>query len=209
MKASANVSSTSRSQIGRATNKDQAIIVEILCKAFKNDPHMNWLLAKSRNPNKLKIMMSYLVQKTLKIGEIYLSNDKKAVALWKSNKQESISIESVKRNLKFLLEIGLPSVIRILRNERFTHKQYPKRQSYIHLYLIGVLPECQGQGYASSLMNPVLEQTSKKTIPIYVETANASNVKIYERKGFKVYNTWFNCGLQLYYLKKEHNKSQS
>ena len=187
----------------KATHDDKAIVVNILCNSFKNDPHMLWLLEKCRNPEKLKIMMTYLFHKTLKIGEIYLSFDEKAVALWKSETKEDFSLEYLMRNLMFFTDIGLPSILRILRNERFTYKQYPKGQKYAHLYLIGVLPECQGKGYASKLLNPILEKNTRKSIPIYLETANNNNVKIYAHKGFKLYNTWFKNGLELYYMKKE------
>ena len=103
----------------------------------------------------------------------------------------------------FFTDIGLISIIRILYNEKFTHQQYPKRKRFFHLYLIGVLPECQGKGYASKLMNPILGKMTENSIPVYLETANTNNVKIYEKKGFKVYDSWFKSGLKLFYMKKE------
>jgi len=186
----------------KARYEDEAIVVNILCISFKNDPHMNWLLEKSGNPEKLKIMMTYLFHKTMNIGKIYLSKDEKAVALWKSEIKEELSLEYIMRNLRFMMDIGILSVLRILKNERFTYKQYPKRQKYVHLYAIGVLPECQGKGYASKLLNPILGQNAKNSIPVYLETANIDNLKIYSRKGFKLYNSWFNLGLEVYYMKK-------
>jgi len=188
--------------IKKATINDHETVINILCSAFRNDPHMAWLLEKSKNPNKLQTMMSYLFYKTLKIGEIHLTKDEQAVALWKSDKKEKLTLEYIRRNFMFLMNIGLTSVIRILGNENFTYKQYPKRQIYHHLYLVGVRPECQGKGYASRLLNPVLEKMSKKSIPVYLETANVTNVKIYEKKGFQIYNLWVKPGLELYYMKK-------
>ena len=73
---------------------------------------------------------------------------------------------------------------------------------YYHLYLNGVRPESQGKRYASKLINPILVRMSLKSIPVYLETANAFNVRIYEKKVFKVYNTWTHQGLQLFYMKK-------
>lgn len=146
--------------------------------------------------------MQYVFDKTIRIGDIYLTYDNKGVALWKSNKKEKFTFEYAWRNILFFFKIGPSSIIRILRNEIFTYQQYPKGQ-YHHLYLIGVLPECQGQGYASALLNPVLNEMAEKSVPVYLETANINNVKIYEKKGFQVYNTWFWQGLALYYMKKE------
>ena len=70
------------------------------------------------------------------------------------------------------------------------------------MYAIGVLPESQGKGYASLLMNPVLNEMEENHRRVYLETANPKNVQIYKKKGFKTYNTWFNNGLKLYYMRK-------
>lgn len=185
----------------KATRDDLEIVVNILSRTFKNDPHMNWLLEKCHNTEKLKIMMTYLFYKTLSIGDIYLSKDEQAVALWKSEKKEVFSLDYLMRNLRFFIEIGMTSILRILENERFTYRQYPKRKKYFHLYLIGVLPECQGKGYANRMLSPILDNNAKKSIPVYLETANVTNVKIYEKKGFKVYNSWLKPGLELYYMR--------
>jgi GNAT superfamily N-acetyltransferase len=69
--------------------------------------------------------------------------------------------------------------------------------------MIGVLPKAQGKGYASRLLNPILNKMSRVSIPVYLETANVNNVGIYQNKGFKTYNTWFKNGLELYYMKRE------
>jgi ribosomal protein S18 acetylase RimI-like enzyme len=188
--------------IRKATCDDQSFVVDILCKSFRHDPHMSWLLDKCRNPSKFRIMMTYLFQKTMEIGDIYITEDKKAVALWKSGKKHKPTWGLLLRNLKLLHDIGILSIIRILINERFTYKQYPKDRKFYHLYLIGVLPECQGKGYASQLLNPVLHEMAETSVPVYLETANVHNVLIYRKKGFKTYNTWLRSGFELYYMKK-------
>jgi ribosomal protein S18 acetylase RimI-like enzyme len=55
--------------------------------------------------------------------------------------------------------------------------------------MIGVLPEAQGKGVASTLMNPMLQSMTEKSIPVFLETANLRNVDIYKKKGFKVFET--------------------
>lgn len=185
----------------KATRNDEDVVVNIMCESFQDDPHMKWMLGKSRNPDKLCAIMKYVFRKTMNIGDVYLSQDKTAVALWKSGKKEIFTIEYIKRNIGFLLKVGARTVIRILINESFTAKQYPKNKPFYHLYLIGVLPQSQGKGYASKLMNPVLNNMRRKAIPVYLETANSTNVQIYRKKGFEIYNTWFSKGFELYYMK--------
>lgn len=185
-----------------ATRNDETKVVNILCNSFKNDPHISWMLEKSRNPDKLKAIMTYIFRETIKVGKVFLTIDETATALWKCEKKEIFNFEFLKRNLNFLFKVGARSVARILANENFTHKQYPKGRKYGHLYAIGVLPESQGKGYASSLMNPLLKDMEKKSRPVYLETANIKNVQIYMNKGFETYNKWIHNGIELYYMRK-------
>jgi ribosomal protein S18 acetylase RimI-like enzyme len=55
--------------------------------------------------------------------------------------------------------------------------------------MIGVLPEAQGKGLASALMNPMIQRMKQESIPVFLETANLRNVDIYKKKGFKIFET--------------------
>lgn len=188
-------------KLRKAGYADEAVVVNILCKSFENDPHIIWMLEKSSYPDKLKAIMTYTFHQTMKIGTIYLTEDETATAMWTSEKKEKLSFEFLHRNLKFLFQVGVKTVVRILTNESFTHKQYPRGEKYYHLYIIGVLPESQGKGYANLLLNPVLYEMEEKSIPVYLETANLRNVQIYLKKGFTTYKTWIKNGLTLYYMR--------
>lgn len=80
--------------------------------------------------------------------------------------------------------------------------EYPRDDSFYHLYLIGVLPESQGKGLASELINPIIEDISKKSIPVYLETANPINVEIYKKKGFTVFKSIPIEDITIYFMKK-------
>lgn len=185
-----------------ATKQDESVVVNILCQSFKSDPLISWMLGKSRNPDKLKILMTYLFRQALKIGEIFLTQDKTATAIWKSDLKEKLSWEFIYRNISFLFQIGVKSVIRMLSSESFTYKQFPKYTQYRHLVLLAVLPENRGKGLASDLMNPLLNEMKSTEKPVYLETANCTNVKIYTKKGFSIYNIWQKIGIKVYYLKR-------
>jgi ribosomal protein S18 acetylase RimI-like enzyme len=88
------------------------------------------------------------------------------------------------RNLAFLIRIGIKSVIRIVKSEAHIHSNFRKYPRYCHLYMIGVLPEAQGKGLASRLMNPLLQRMKEKSVPVFLETANLRNVDIYKKKVF-------------------------
>jgi ribosomal protein S18 acetylase RimI-like enzyme len=173
----------------RATRADVDLIENILLVTFKNDPHVNFLLEESKNERKLNILIEYVVDQTFRQGEIYLSDDNNGVALWDFERNEKMSFHYIWRNLAFLIRIGINPVIRIVKSEAHIHNNFRKYPRYCHLYMIGVLPEAQGKGLASTLMNPMLQSMKEKSIPVFLETANLRNVDIYKKKGFKVFET--------------------
>jgi GNAT superfamily N-acetyltransferase len=173
----------------RATVGDADLVRNILLVTFKNDPHVNFLLEESKNERKLNILIDYVVDQTFMQGEIYLSDDNNGVALWDFERNEKMTLHYIGRNLDFLIQIGIKSVIRIVKSEAHIHNNFRKYPRYCHLYMIGVLPQAQGKGLASTLMNPMLQKMKEKSIPVFLETANLRNVDIYKKKGFKVFET--------------------
>src|SRR5215469_5560759 len=173
----------------RATRADVDLIKRILLVSFKNDPHVNWLLEESNNKFKLNILIDYVVHQTLRRGEIYLSDDNNAVALWDFERNEEMSFHYIWRNLAFLIRIGVKSVVRIVKSETHVHNNLRKYPRYCHLFMIGVMPEAQGKGLASALMNPMIRRMKIRSIPVFLETANLRNVDIYKHKGFKMFET--------------------
>ena len=172
-----------------ATSADVDLVKNILLVSFKNDPHVNWLLEESKNKFKPNVLIDYVVHQTLRKGETYLSDDNNAVALWNFERNEKLSFHYIWRNLAFLIEIGIKSVVRIVKSEAQVHNNFRKYPRYCHLYMIGVLPESQGKGLASALMNPMIQRMKEKSIPLFLETANPRNVEIYKKKGFKIFET--------------------
>ncbi len=68
---------------------------------------------------------------------------------------------------------------------------YPVRKRHVpsgHWFLefIGVIPELQGKGYASTLLTPMLARIEREHLPCYLDTEVEKNVAIYQRHGFKV-----------------------
>jgi predicted GNAT family acetyltransferase len=172
-----------------ATLADTDRVKHILLVSFRNDPHVNWLLEESKSPQKLSVLINYVVDQTLRRGEIYLSDSNDAVALWDFERNEKMSPHYIYRNLAFLMQIGIKSVMRILKSENIVHKNFIRFPRFCHLYLIGVLPEAQGRGLASALMNPMITRMTEQSIPLFIETANPRNVEIYKKKGFKIFQT--------------------
>ncbi len=184
-----------------ANRKDKSTIKKVLTESFKNDPCIQWLIEQSRHKNKLDVIMDYTIDETLENGYIYVTDDNSAVAMWKNEAKERFTWNFIKRNLVFLFKMGIPCVIRNLKSKADSSRQFPKRQKYWYLYTIGVLPEAQGKGLASRLMNPVIEICKKLKTPLFLETANTHNVEIYRKKGFVVTETLAHNATKIFYMR--------
>ena len=192
------------SEIRMADRNDKPTVVKILTEAFKHDPHITWLLEKTKHKNKLEIIINYVVDETYNKGIIYLTSDNLGVALWHSEKKEKFTFEYVKRNLSFLFKLGIRTVIRNLKSVKISHNHFPLKHPYCYLYLIGVLPEGQGMGLASKLINPVLENCKLNYIPVFLETANPRNVEIYKKKGFASIDCFNTNSTSIYFMQIEN-----
>src|ERR1700747_1344886 len=106
-------------------------------------------------------------------------------SIWIFERKEKMSFHYIWRHLAFLIQIGIRSVLRILKSEAHVHNNFRKYTRYCHLYMIGVVPEAHGKGLERSLMNPMIRRMKEESIPLFLETANRRNVDIYKKKGFE------------------------
>jgi ribosomal protein S18 acetylase RimI-like enzyme len=167
-----------------AGRKEKTIVLDIINKAFKNDPALSWMTELSKNKKKKKFVMEYLVEETYSKGTVYITDDNSGVALWQGIDKKRVSLKLLLYDILMLFRFNFPSLIRLLKFKGITKKQFLNNAKYCYLATIAVLPKAQGKGLASRLMNPVLELCRKKDIPVFLETANVSNVEIYQSKGF-------------------------
>lgn len=72
-------------KIIKATRADKSRVLEIQTEAFWNDPHINWFTGSGKNRRKrVESLMSHAFESALTSGDVYLSEDKEAVAIWRS-----------------------------------------------------------------------------------------------------------------------------
>ena len=54
-----------------------------------------------------------------------------------------------------------------------------------YLSIIGILPEFQGQGFGTTLVNNILDRTDSLGVPTYLETFTPRNVPFYTSIGYQ------------------------
>lgn len=64
--------------------------------------------------------------------------------------------------------------------------KHDPRKPHLHLGPIGVLPDLQGKGIGSKMLEMCLGEVDRQAIPAYLEADVDKNVSLYERFGFVV-----------------------
>lgn len=184
------------------SHKKQAM--DILLSSFV-DYDLNYLMCKKHKKGyekRFKIMMEYNFEECLINGEIWLTDDlKTGILMTKDPKKARLNFRFLFMLLKLVLSIG---VIQTLKNIRIANRflrNHPKNKDYLHLWIIAVIPEQQGKGYSSKILNFIDEYSNKD---IYLETTSEKNVKVYLSKGYKIFDeaNKKDYGINVWMLKK-------
>lgn len=170
----------------KVDKKDSNRLIDIICSSFVNDPCFRWMIGQKNFEKKIYFLADYLVEETLAKGEVFIGPTGDAAALWQSEKKERLSLAVIFRNLKFLFNMGLPTVWRSLKLLKLKDAHISNQNPYLYLACIGVMPSEQGKGLAKALLDPVLADAENSGRDVYLETANPLNVNIYKKRGFEI-----------------------
>ncbi len=172
----------------RIANKgDVKAIVDTFAKAFYDDPVAIYYFPSDETREKdLKRFFGIQVRGLyLRRGECYIEEDGRGASLWAapgvklSGLIPAISLAP----LIFTLRTRTPKALRALASLEKEHPHFPE---HYYLATLGTLPESQGSGIGSRLIEEVLAKCDRDGIPAYLESSKEKNVPFYARFGFKV-----------------------
>ena len=63
-----------------------------------------------------------------------------------------------------------------------------RKDGFVHIRMLAVRKECQGQGVMGELLKIAFEEASRRNLPCIVSTDSAAKAARYEHYGFKYYN---------------------
>ncbi|MCP4762819.1 MAG: GNAT family N-acetyltransferase [archaeon] len=163
-----------------------------LGRAFRKDPVMCDLLKDC--PEKFEYIFATPLKMGLKYGVVYApSPNLEAISVWMGPEKvnpgmwssffwsiySGVLVNGMKLGYKLLKKISKDSAP--LEKDRKKNISLP----YFYLNLLGVDTEHQGKGIGSKLISTFIKNAPNE-VPFYVETETESNVRFYERLGFKV-----------------------
>lgn len=160
-------------------------VVEVLARAFVDDPFWRWLCRPEDFPVRLRRGMAAQLRHLALPGRVDHIPGVGA-ALWSPPGQWRLGTWQQIRFLPdFAAITGLARLPgRLAGIQRIQHL-HPKRPHW-YLQVLGVAPNQQGHGHARRLLAPVLALCDQDGHGAFLETCEADNLSLYRRFGFEV-----------------------
>jgi hypothetical protein len=186
----------------RATATDKDLVVEILTRSFDANPSVNYIIRQdAKRLKRIAALMDYSFEVCLMLGDIWLSDNRKACALTLYPQDKRTILKAIWLDIKLMFNaIGITGVKTAMNREaRIKEKQ--QKQAMTYLWFIGVEPAEQHKGIGSKLLNEVITFSDEKGLPIYLETSMQENLPWYKRFAFTIYDQ-LELTYTLYFLKR-------
>lgn len=182
---------------------DKTRIVELLTKAFYDNQSVNYVVKQDRKREaRIRYLMDYSFDICWHWGEIYITDNKKGAVLLLLPHKKKNQIKSTFLDIKLALRtIGLRKILKVIKRENYIKKYHPDYPFY-YLWFIGVLPDEQGKGFGSKLLQEVIEESQKHNYSIYLETSTLRNIPFYKKFQFETYHE-LKLNYTLHMMKRE------
>ncbi|HLN43440.1 MAG TPA: GNAT family N-acetyltransferase [Acidimicrobiales bacterium] len=187
--ASAPRSRRARHVVRRVVPSDVGTLVEVLARAFDDDPVPQWLFRGDRRRRRgLRAFFAIQLRHTyLERGEVYTTEDLAGAALWSPPGRARPGWRDLVRLvpvMPYLTGLGrdAPEAARLLSAVDAARPRDP------HWYLatLGTDPDRQRTGVGSALLGSVLHEVDAEGLPAYLESSKESNLSFYNQHGFEV-----------------------
>ena len=165
----------------------------VLARAFQGDPLYAYIFAdEGERSRALQALFIAVVKYAHIYGECHTTRDIDGIACWlRPGKTELMFWRILRTGLGLQTSVARFSpdarsrFLGVVRNADEAHKRLMPGPHW-YLWALGVGPEMQGQGIGSRLIQPIISRADSAGLPCYLETQTESNVRFYERRGFRV-----------------------
>jgi hypothetical protein len=172
-----------------ATSQDTDRVISIFQEAFKDNPHILFLLGTRRLKQKIAIMTKHVVKVALKRGGLYLSEDRQGVLIVFDAARLPLSFtEKLEQYWMALRCFQLHQLRTIARTEKLAAQRRVQQHGDLYVWFYAVSEEGLGGKTARSLLSDLFDLARQKNAAILAETSIARNMVIYKRYGFETYD---------------------
>lgn len=187
-----------------ATARDTNRVISIFQEAFKDNPHILFLLGKRRLKQKIATMTKHVVKVALKRNGLYLSEDRQGVLIVFEAVSLPLSFtEKVQQYWMALRCFQLHKLRSIARTEKLASQRRIVQPGDLYVWFYAVSDEGLGGKTARSLLSDLFDLGRQKNAAILAETSISRNMVIYKRYGFETYDQVQFETFPIFYMRRE------
>ena len=206
------VKAAMKAEIVPLQSSDFAIASEHLSAAFSQDPLISYFLPEDAGAKQkaLKYLSRAFLNFAQPYGHIYTTADEpKGVAIWLPPEAVQITLSQLWQVVTSGLLVTpfymrwsrVMDFISLVNAEIQLHEKLA-HEPHWYLGMLGVSPDCQGQGIGGLLLQSVLERADRTKMPCYLETTTTAAVRFYQRHGFEVVHQDMFAGREYWSMKR-------
>ncbi len=168
-----------------ATAEDVGPAVRTLRRAFVNYPWTRHVIAADAHEERLAEFHRLFVSRIgLECGRVWVTPGCEAVSVWTTPDSTGIGEVFAELAPRFA-ELSGDRLGQSERAEAVLNPHRPEEPVWF-LGTVGVDPDNQGAGLAGAVIRPGVAEAEHAGVPVYLETSQERNVRIYRRFGFEV-----------------------
>lgn len=175
-------------QARRAEAADLPILSSALARAFFDDPVARWACPYDRRRTAvLERVFATRMRQLVGHHEIWTSSRLASAAVWapperwKTTARDDMALAMAMARQPRLV----PRLPRTMRGLLRIQEIHPVEPVHWYLAVLGTDPQLQGQGLASEMLRPVLDECDRDGVGAYLESSNERNHDFYARHGFR------------------------
>lgn len=173
------------------TNDDMNKGASVFARAFQNYPLFKKTLPNENTRIKdLETLHKILMCYGLKNGKVYTTKNMESIMITATQYGNEIDNWDMFTcgGIKIPLQLGTSFMNNQKKYEESMNALHEKvmPQKHVYLWAIGTDPLEQGKGHGKKLISQAIKDAKSENLPMYLETADPINVKIYKKMGFKL-----------------------
>ena len=175
--------------VRRAGPEDVGPLVEVLARAFDDDPVPRWMFRGEQRRRRglhaffrIQLRYTYIEQ-----GEVWTTHDRAGAAMWAPPARTRAGWRDVAHLVPMVpYLVGLGRDLGVATRMLAAVDSARPRQRHWYLATLGTDPDRQGTGVGTALLQAGLERVDAEGLPAYLESSKEKNIAFYGRHGFEV-----------------------
>lgn len=170
--------------VRRARPGEHDQVADVLRRGFAHDPFVSWVTRS--DPRALSRYVDLVLRRlVVPNGVVHVDDAVQSAALWvRPGGWDLTALQQLRLLPRVARVVGWRRLGLMGRASEMIERDRPSRCWY--LALVATLPEARGRGLGRSVLEPGMDAADRDGVPAVLETSNESNVRWYERLGFRV-----------------------